>query len=568
MVIALSEAPGIGRLLSENRFSVPNHQRDYSWSEDEVRELIEDITGALHEHDEGYFVGLMVFLSSDPSNLVVLDGQQRLATTVIIFSAIRSWLVQYDEYRRDADDIQRDYMGRRALGTDDIQPRLHLNAANHGLFTEYVLKATAASEAQAALRTLKRRDRNRALIEATVYVRKRIDEIAAGHSDRAAAAAYFFRLVKYMHDQVRVVKLLVPSDDMAYAVFETLNDRGLELSPLDLVKNHLFGRAAGHSSGRIKMMEDRWTQMMHTLSSVRSDNSLKVLWTSRNGRIRTRKLFDAFKRKYANAEQSNSLSIEMLEAAEQFAALESADDPVWTCFSESARDSIRSLRIVGSQQAHPVILAALARLEAREIERILRLIEICTVRYLLIGAGATGRFETRCAVLAGKLYSGEITSASGALMELKDVYPSDEEFEQSFKFKEESSPAKAKYILNKMEIEEQRKLSGPMGKEIGPLSLTIEHIFPKNPGGQWADVVKNDPTIAEECTHRLGNLCLLAEINRDLGNDGFAQKKEVYGNSRLATTKELGGYAHWDRVSIERRQAQMARRATGVWRFQ
>jgi Protein of unknown function (DUF1524) len=79
-----------------------------------------------------------------------------------------------------------------------------------------------------------------------------------------------------------------------------------------------------------------------------------------------------------------------------------------------------------------------------------------------------------------------------------------------------------------------------MGKEIGPLSLTIEHIFPKNPGAEWAEVVKNDPTIAEECTHRLGNLCLLAEINRDLGNDGFAQKREVYGNSRLVTTKSWG----------------------------
>jgi hypothetical protein len=117
------------------------------------------------------------------------------------------------------------------------------------------------------------------------------------------------------------------------------------------------------------MMEDRWTQMMHTLSGVRSDIFLKVFWTSRNGRIRTRKLFDAFKKKYSSPEQSNSLSVEMLEAAEQFAALESPDDPIWTRFPEAARDSIRSLRIVGSQQARPVILAALARLEDREIAR-------------------------------------------------------------------------------------------------------------------------------------------------------------------------------------------------------
>ena len=108
MTLGLSEAPGLGRLLIEHRFSVPNHQRDYSWTEDEVRELIEDVIAAVDNHNIIYFVGLVVFLGTDTSNLVVLDGQQRLATTVIIFSAIRSWLTQYDEYRQDADDIQRD----------------------------------------------------------------------------------------------------------------------------------------------------------------------------------------------------------------------------------------------------------------------------------------------------------------------------------------------------------------------------------------------------------------------------------------------------------------------------
>jgi hypothetical protein len=79
-----------------------------------------------------------------------------------------------------------------------------------------------------------------------------------------------------------------------------------------------------------------------------------------------------------------------------------------------------------------------------------------------------------------------------------------------------------------------------MAKEIGPLSLTIEHIFPKNPGAEWAEVVKNDPTIAEECTHRLGNLCLLAEIDRDLGKMDSRRKEKCMGTARLVTTKSWG----------------------------
>jgi uncharacterized protein with ParB-like and HNH nuclease domain len=135
MATGLSDAPGIGKLLIETRFSVPNHQRDYSWTVDEVKELVDDLTSALKNQNEAYFVGLMVFLGAhDQQELSVLDGQQRLATSVIIFAAIRGWLRQFESYKQDADDIQRDYIGRRQLGQMELQPRITMNVANDRFF--------------------------------------------------------------------------------------------------------------------------------------------------------------------------------------------------------------------------------------------------------------------------------------------------------------------------------------------------------------------------------------------------------------------------------------------------
>jgi len=57
MTNGLSEAPGIGRLLSEHSFTVPNHQRDYSWTEDELTELLDDVTSALASNNPAYFIG-------------------------------------------------------------------------------------------------------------------------------------------------------------------------------------------------------------------------------------------------------------------------------------------------------------------------------------------------------------------------------------------------------------------------------------------------------------------------------------------------------------------------------
>jgi hypothetical protein len=568
MTLGLSEAPGLGRLLIEYRFAVPNHQRDYSWTEDEVREFIDDIVSAVDNKTSVYFVGLMVFLGSDSTNLVVLDGQQRLATAIIIFSAIRSWLNQYDEYRQDADDIQRDYIGHRELGGTTLRPTMTLNVANHQMFSDYVIHSRPMADLESAVSVLKRRDKNRLMLEAAIFTRKWVAQQAENIGDKARAAKYFFEFVNYLREKVGVVKLVVPDEEMAYTIFETLNDRGLELSPLDLVKNHLFGRAASHSATRIRAMEARWAQMMQTLGNVRADNFLKAFWTSRHGRIRTRNLFDVFKREYPSADAANDLSMDMLETSEQYAALETADDPIWARYSDRTRRAVRSFKIIGSQQAHPVMLSALAKFEPTEVERLLRLLEVGIVRYLLIVGGNTGRFETTCAILARKIYSGEVKTATAAHNELSSVYPTDDAFRHAFEMKEEENNQKAQYFLRQLEIEAQRVAQGQMPGELEPGTLTVEHILPKNAGTEWETVLTADPTIAEDCTYRLGNLCLLAEVNRRLGREAFSIKKTTYGASLLETTRALSAFNEWGRRQIETRQENMARLAVATWRFQ
>ena len=67
MASGIAEAPpaGLGKILMESRFAVPNHQRDYSWTEDEVRQMFDDVEAAQSAGDETYFIGLMVFMESE-----------------------------------------------------------------------------------------------------------------------------------------------------------------------------------------------------------------------------------------------------------------------------------------------------------------------------------------------------------------------------------------------------------------------------------------------------------------------------------------------------------------------
>ena len=100
-------------------------------------------------------------------------------------------------------------------------------------------------------------------------------------------------------------------------------------------------------------------------------------------------------------------------------------------------------------------------------------------------------------------------------------------------------------------------------------TLSVEHILPRTPSAEWNSVVDADKSIAEDCADRLGNLCLLTDkLNRDVGRANFDDKKKVYGASDLITTANLSKLSQWDRKAIEHRQAEMAKRAAAIWRFQ
>ena len=567
MTSGISEAPptGLGQLLIESRFAVPNHQRDYSWTEDEVKQMFDDLESALTANDKTYFLGLMVFMKSAGGALIVLDGQQRLATGVIYASAVRSWLRGYSQHSQDADQIQSSFIGRAELGETELLPRLIMNSANNGAFNDYVVSSVPTSEIQAALGKLKRQDRNRHLLEAALYCRSRVDNLAHELGDADKTAKAFIENIKYLRDHVSIARLIVSDDGAAFTIFETLNDRGLNLSPLDLIKNYLFGRAEARSPVTIRDMEARWTQMMATLSDVRPDYFLKAFWTSRHGRTQKPQLFPSLKANYKTPEQVVELSIDMLGAAEQYAAIESADDPVWVPYPPDTRIRIRNLRLLGARQVHPVVLAALSRMASTELGRLMKLLEVLIVRYQLIGGLRTGRLEIACARLANRIFAGDISTASDAFNDVADIFPGDDDFQAAFAYKQERTNSKAQYILRHLENEE-RRLASKTGES---LNLTVEHVLPKNPGNAWKAEIQQDETIAGECVYRLGNLCLLtAAENKDVANSSFQKKKTVYAKSEIILTQKISETLAWSREEIEKRQARMAKLARTIWRFQ
>ncbi len=544
--ISISEAPtpGLGRLIADNRFFVPTHQRDYKWDRDRVEQFFDDLIAARDRNDRYYFIGLMVFMREEDGRLRVLDGQQRLATAIIMFSALRAWFATVGT-AETANNLQYDFVGRTDYGETSPRPKLTLNLNNDEVFQEFVVSGSPIHLITERLRYTNKNHNTFPLLDAIVYIHDRIAKLA--EEKTSTAATYFSDLIIFMREKVIVVRLTVPNELNAFKVFETLNDRGMDLSAIDLVKNHMFGLAHQESSSALDQLERRWSQLSDTLKESKQEDFLKTYWISRHGLAYTDDIFDGVKNACKAPQQAKEMSQDMLEGAEHFAALDLADDAVWRPHSDRVRQLVTDLRLLGSKLVRPVVLSGVKRFSAGDLEKLLWLLQVIIIRWQIVRMGRPGIIERTCARLAQAIWAREVKSTKDGFDYLAEPYGTDAEFRENLDKYENATSSKTLFVLGKIEEHERPIRKGKAGSELKPSKLTLEHILPRNPGKDWKSVVNGDQLIVTECVERLGNLCLVNELrNNDLGNHGFSKKREIYATSDLLTTKKLAENTEWN----------------------
>jgi hypothetical protein len=509
----ISETKGIGKLLNERRyFEVPTHQRDYAWPIGAVEQYLDDVVEAMRDAESDYFLGLIVLVyTDDPSSkrYEILDGQQRLATTTMVFAAIRQWFRDHG-LDNEAAKIQNDFIGISEIGEDEDEPRIILNINNRELFQEIVVNPISDKALESKLTKESKHSSSRKLIEAAILCRRYVSELAdKSGNDLKGKSKILFELAKFLRDRVQVTCLDVASPENAYTIFESLNDRGIDLSVLDLLKNHLL-REAGDNT---RIIINNWTKMVVAIGDREGDDFLKVFWTSRYGRIQRGRLFKELKKKYHVKSDVLSLSQELANTADIYGMLEISDGDVWGQYSFQAQENVKALSLLGAKQTHPILLAAITRFDRNEIEKLLGYLVTVILRYQLIGRGRTGKLEIQSASTAQRIFSGELKSAQAAFESLKSLLQEENEFIEDFRRYEDSKANRVRWILRELEIqrriEDNPKLSPQNAPIEDPSKVNLEHILPKNPNQDWAPVIQQDKNLVSECLNRLGNLCLI-----------------------------------------------------------
>ncbi|MHB8880893.1 MAG: DUF262 domain-containing protein [Thermodesulfovibrionales bacterium] len=471
-----ADAFGIGQLITQRKILVvPHHQRDFAWTLDDVTQFYSDISRAWQDKETEYFIGLIVLLGPREGTWTILDGQQRIATTTMIFSGIRNWLSDKG-FEDDSRQIDFEFLRARQLG-GNFHPRLQMNLSNSSYYQDIVINRSSMDKIENLRKQVPRSTSNFLLLEAFKGCCLLLDETLKsidGSIDAKKDALFDF--ARFLENCVECVVMDVSKEANAYVIFESLNARGNELSVLDLVKNYIYGTV---DSKEAKVIDIYWEILIANLENRNADDFLKTFWTSRYGRIQRQQLFSKFREKFKSQEEVISLLKELSKFARIFSALDDFSNEFWENQSSEFLDKVRAIDSLGSKQARSTLLAIFSRETNPELLGILDDIISLIVRYQIVGKRRTGALEIGFARVAPKIFREEINNSFQFWNEFSSIVPNDEEFKNDLLKYEEKRPNRLIYILYSLENMARRKSGMPELRftELIEMRISVERLI-------------------------------------------------------------------------------------------
>jgi hypothetical protein len=544
----------LANALKTFELSMDSNQRSYAWDKQNVVELFQDLQKAIVDNEPEYFLGSIVVTRSDGH---VVDGQQRLATTSILLAAMRDYCLENGEEGR-ASDIEGKYLFSRSFRTQEIMPRLSLSKRDHDFYTKRIL--SRPNDPARNTEPDKNRDSHRRILDAAQEARARVEQITSPFS-KEQRAGKIADWLEYLETRARVIWISVPDDANAYTIFETLNDRGAELSISDLLKVSLFNV----SDDRLAEAEARWDSMLGLLEANGGEKLTKTyvrhLWVAMHGPTRERELLSKIKAHLTGKQLAIDLANELAESAKLYSAILNPKHPTWK--TEASKHLIADLDTLGVEQIRPLLLAIIKRFSDNEVEASLRSLVSWSVRFLIYGGLGGGTLERHYSLRAKDVWDGKITTTKALTDDIVSVLPGDVEFEAAFSVARASQPHLARFYLRALEI---KKCGGDPclipSEDVEYVDL--EHVLPENPGNNWGNV---PPDVAKAYYRRIGNLALCSRpINGSIGNDSFPDKKPFLEQSDFKLTKSIASnFQEWGVAQIDERQKSLAALAVKTW---
>ncbi len=246
-------AKNVRSLLAGSKFAIDYYQREFRWERKQIVELIEDLAEKFKEsHSPGndrsavegyghYFLGSIIISEKDGRKFII-DGQQRLTSLTLLLIYLHRQLTSEDDKGQLADLIFTLRYGKRSFNLD-VDER---NPCMEALFLGKTFEENGQPES----------------VENILVRFQDIEDYFP--EDLAGDPAPYF--ADWLIENVHFVEITAYSDADAYTIFETMNDRGLSLTPTDMLKGYLLANIT--DTERRNRSSELWRDRIAALQQI------------------------------------------------------------------------------------------------------------------------------------------------------------------------------------------------------------------------------------------------------------------------------------------------------------
>lgn len=514
----------ISNIFKKGKFIIPEYQREYDWNKDNLNEFFEDINEL--DENEHYFIGHMVCEGDfNGVEFKIIDGQQRMTTITILLCVIRDKF--YDlSLNNLAQGINENYIFPK--DKDYIEYVVLENKMPYPILQKYVQSIPANKDKTEQ----PKKSGERKIIEAYNDFYSKID-------------SYGQKELIILRDKVlnlEIIFVAVDDEVDAFTIFETLNAKGKDLTPIDLIKNNVFKNYPKES--HLSEPNDSWQKVIENTK----DNNLKFLnnfWSSRYKKISDRKIYKAFINSTRENFNYKKFVKDLLDDSKLYQKITYPKKEDWSKEEFGIFMSLNALSIFNVKVANAMIMSILREYNVKNIslqycKKALASIEkfhflnnaICSLR--------SSGLDTMYSKISRDLYNASDKQSKHQCIDtmiknLDNRKPKLEQFTVNISDKlyyassEQKQKKLVKYVLEKIEYRHHTS-------DVDFLDTSIEHIYPENANSNlWIEKIELKDV------KNIGNLTLLDRgLNSEVGNKKYTEKKKIIlEKTNLLDTKEI-----------------------------
>ena len=529
-------------LIEKNKrvFKVPVYQRNYDWSNVQCEKLYQDIMLA-HKRDHKHFTGTIVYIvglnGSNLSEVLIIDGQQRLTTVYILLKAL------YDAAKGVSVRIE-----------EEIQEVMF----NRNCDEKYKVKLKPIkSDNEQLLLLIKDKmddmDRNSNIYKNYILFKSMIKE--------TVDAGYELGDILDGIKKLEMVEIILDKSqgDEPQKIFESINSTGLDLSLADLIRNYLLM----DDENQDELYEDYWSEIEKNVGYRNlGDFVINFLNSNITKAVNANNAYLLFKE---HCEQNHLSHEDVLKKLKRTSRYYGAFVGENHYYSKEITGYLRSFDTIKQTTVLPLIFRIFTDYEDGHIDdkTLCKVLNYLLTYYVRVTACEINKNLSKFMksmydrVIDGTTYDGYYERFVVFLNGLKASgrMPSDEEFEYALLYKPLYKKPICKFVLSA--IENSTK------EHIEVSNLTIEHILPqKENAAVWKkEVGENYSRVYEVYLHTLGNLTITGH-NSELGTKSFRDKKEIIrANSKaVILNREVLSADTWNEDAILHRAKVLAAR--------